>query len=71
MSRALTARQKLGGTIRLNPNDPEKIASARRDLAAAKIADYIERTVASAPPLTDDQRNRIAALLNAGGQHAA
>lgn len=66
MSRALQARQRLGGTIRLNPNDPEKIASARRDLAAAKIADYIERTVASAPPLSDEQRARIAALLRPG-----
>jgi hypothetical protein len=65
MSRALTARQRLGGTIRLNPDNPEKIASARRDLAAAKIADYVERVVSTAPPLTEDQRARIATLLSA------
>jgi hypothetical protein len=27
----------------------------------------IERIVSAAPPLTDDQRNRIAALLRTGG----
>ncbi|MDP9692712.1 UNVERIFIED_ORG: hypothetical protein J2X79_000241 [Arthrobacter globiformis] len=36
---------------------------ARRDLAAAKLAQYVERVVAEAPPLTDEQVNRIARLL--------
>ena len=30
---------------------------------AARIADYIEKTLAAAPPLTDDQRTRLAELL--------
>jgi hypothetical protein len=28
-----------------------------------RLADYIERVVAAAPPLTSDQRSRLAALL--------
>jgi len=43
-------------------NRPEKDDLAR-EYAAEKIADYITRTVAAAPPLTDEQRARIAALL--------
>ncbi len=35
----------------------------RRDLAAARIAGYIKVTVDAAPPLTADQRDRLAALL--------
>lgn len=64
MSRSLTARQRLGGTIRLNPNDAEKIAAARRDLAEAKLSDYIERVIAEAPKLSSEQLDRLALLLN-------
>lgn len=38
-----------------------------RDLAAAKIAAYIERVVSAAPPLTNDQRARLTALLSGSG----
>jgi hypothetical protein len=43
--------------------DPEKIAKARADLAAAKIKAYIEKTLAAAPPISDEQRARLARLL--------
>lgn len=43
-------------------NDPA-LAKARQDLAAAKVADYINRTLADAPPLTNEQRTRLAELL--------
>ncbi|MGH3639185.1 MAG: hypothetical protein ACRDUX_09165 [Mycobacterium sp.] len=36
---------------------------ARRDLAEEKIAQYVQRVLASAPPLTDEQRTRLAELL--------
>lgn len=39
------------------------VVSARRDLAEAKLADYITRTVDAAPPLTDEQADRLALLL--------
>jgi len=35
-----------------------------RDYAAARLEDYIRKTVAAAPPLTEDQRDRLAALLS-------
>lgn len=39
---------------------------ARRDYAARRVEDYISRTLAEAPPLTDDQVSRLAGLLRAG-----
>jgi hypothetical protein len=43
--------------------DPKRLEDARRELAAAKLADYINRTIRSAPPLTPEQRDRLAVLL--------
>lgn len=37
-----------------------------RDYAESKLADYIEQTLATAPPLTADQRQRLAVLLSGG-----
>jgi len=42
-----------------------------REYAAARIAAYVERTVSSAPPLTTEQRDKLALLLRGGGDHAA
>jgi hypothetical protein len=52
------------------PDDPA-IANARRDLAAASLEEHIRKTVNAAPPLTDDQKARLAALLRpcAGESH--
>ena len=47
-----------------------EIEVATRDLAAAKLEDYIRRTVEAAPPLTEDQRDRLALLLRGGGANA-
>ena len=44
------------------PDDPDLIA-ARRNLRAARLEDYIRRTVDAAPPLTAEQRDRLAVLL--------
>ena len=43
-------------------NRPDSDALAR-DLAAARIADYVKRVVDAAPPLTPEQRDRLALLL--------
>lgn len=45
--------------------DPGLIADARRDLRAARLAEHIKRTVEAAPPLTPEQRDRLALLLRA------
>ena len=44
------------------PDDPDLIA-ARRTLRTERLADYIKRTVDAAPPLTAEQRDRLALLL--------
>lgn len=48
----------------------EPIVEARRELAAAKLEDYVRRVVDAAPPLTEAQRDRITAILR-GGHDAA
>lgn len=44
------------------PDDPDLI-DARQLLKEARLEDYIRRTVAAAPPLSDEQRDRLAILL--------
>lgn len=39
-------------------------AELRRDLAAMRLEDYIRKIVAAAPPLTEEQKSRLAVLLN-------
>lgn len=68
-SRALSARNKLANTARHHSDDTAKIEDARRALAEAKITDYVERVVAEAPPLTEEQRVRLAELLRPVRQH--
>ena len=46
------------------PDDPA-LGDARRDLAAERLTEYVRRMVASAPPLTPEQRDIITALLRA------
>ena len=62
-ARSLTARAQLGSVARRHRDDPQRIAEARRELAVAKIADFIESVVDSAPPLSEAQRDRLAVLL--------
>ena len=56
------------------PDDP-RYDDANRGLRAALLTDYIERVLAQAPPLTDEQRSKLAELLKPirvrrGGPHA-
>jgi hypothetical protein len=44
------------------PEDP-RLPELQRDLRAAMLEEHIQRVVAEAPPLTDDQRARLAGLL--------
>ncbi len=47
-------------------SDPD-LLDARRNLRAARLDDYIRRTVDAAPELTVEQRANAAALLLSGG----
>ena len=60
------AAARAGAEKRWNPDE----TSAARDLAAARIEDYVQRLVAEAPPLTPEQRTRIASLVIRGGEMA-
>lgn len=61
------ARSRVGVSSRRK--NPEELDCARRDLACANIAAAVEKHLAAAPPLTDDQRSRLAGLF-AGGASA-
>lgn len=52
------------------PEDPD-LLDARRGLRYERAADYISELVSSAPPLTDEQRNRLASLLTSRVSAAA
>jgi hypothetical protein len=67
-SRSLVAnaekrRKKVPGPIA-----DEAVKGARRALAEAKIASYVAKVVAAAPPLTAEQRDRLATLLSGGAR---
>jgi len=42
---------------------PVEIEAARRDLRAARLELEVQRIVGEAPPLTEDQRRRLARVL--------
>ena len=45
------------------PADDPALTDAYRRFAAAKLNDYILKVLAEAPPLTDEQRTKLAELL--------
>lgn len=47
------------------PDDP-RLPELQRDLRAAELEEHIRKLVDSAPPLTDEQRSRLAGLLGGG-----
>lgn len=61
------ARNRLAAITRHHGPDDPRTAAARSELAEAKLADAIAKVVESAPPLTAEQRNRLATLLMSGG----
>jgi hypothetical protein len=60
------AKSALGVATRRNDTDAAR--QARRDLAAAKIEQYVRRVVEEAPPLSPQQRDHLASLLDGGRQ---
>jgi hypothetical protein len=60
------ARSSLGHAV-AHKRSPEVIAERRRTLAEANIAAAIERALADAPPLSDEQCERLAAMLRRVG----
>jgi hypothetical protein len=60
-------RARLAAVTRHHPDQPELDADARRDLKAANAAHYVRDLVDTWPPLTAEQRGRLAALLTGAG----
>ncbi|MEA9997840.1 MULTISPECIES: hypothetical protein [unclassified Cryobacterium] len=61
MSDWTKTRSKIAHTIKKNPS--ADTTELRRQLKAERLEEHVARVVASAPPLTPEQRDRIAALL--------
>ena len=58
-----SARARLAQSAHANGRDSIETIDARRDFNAARLDDYIRHTLDQAPPLTDEQRSRLAELL--------
>lgn len=65
--REQSLRAKLATEYRRRDRDYDRIAAARRDLAAQQIRDHVTRILESAPPLTGTQRDELADLILSGG----
>jgi hypothetical protein len=63
MSTMFAARGKLNALQRHRSPDDPAIDAARVDLRVAKLADEIIREAEADPPLTVEQRSRLAFLL--------
>jgi hypothetical protein len=65
------ARARVAVAVRERRPETE-IAALRRDLRELRLAEHIQQIVDQAPPLTDEQRTRLSALLRpSGGSNAA
>ena len=65
---ARSIQGRLAAETRHRPGEDH--SELRRELKAEQLADYITRTVDAAPPLTPEQRSRLALLLTGGGADA-
>ena len=61
-----TERGRVASLSRSRAADDPELVSARRNLYAATLESHIARVLAEAPPLTDDQRRRLAGLFTGG-----
>ncbi|GAA2887436.1 hypothetical protein GCM10010472_52200 [Pseudonocardia halophobica] len=55
-------RARIAGRAKQNPNDP-RLSADRAELAALRLEQHVANVLATAPPLTNEQRSRIASLL--------
>lgn len=67
MSAPTKTRARIAALTRSRTPDDPDLLDARREHAGNMLEQYVTRIVADAPPLTDDQRARIAALLRFEG----
>ena len=65
-SDARQSRARLAAARRHHPNAAETEGLAR-DFRAVRLAEHIRRVVDAAPPLSPEQRDRLALLLRGAG----
>lgn len=63
-----SARSRLANLHVGGHPDPHQVTEARRDLSAAHVEKAIAKALAAAPPLTAEQRSRLAGLLAGGAR---
>lgn len=63
-------RATVAALKRRRPSDDPEVVTAVGNLKAARLEDYIKQVVDQAPPLSADQRARIAVVLLNGGAAA-
>ena len=56
-------RDRVASLARNRADDDPELIEARRDLKAELLAVHVKKVVESDPPLTEDQRARIAGIL--------
>jgi hypothetical protein len=59
-------RARVAGLKRHRDDDDPTVTAAVSELKAARLAEHIRQLVDAAPPLTDQQRARLVALLQPG-----
>ena len=62
--RARLARQYINGKT----PDPEVADALRREIKETELERHVRKCLTTAPPLTSEQRQRIASILTGGGQ---
>lgn len=68
-TRGRQARARLAAATARAQRDPSgqaEVEERRRDFRFVVAEDYVRELVDAAPPLTDDQRRRLAAILTGG-----
>ncbi len=58
-----TERARVASLTRSRSADDPDLLAARRNLRAARAEEYVRQLVEAAPPLTAEQRDRLAVLL--------
>jgi hypothetical protein len=63
MSRVTVERARVASLTRSRFSDDPDLLAARTRLKTENLAEYIAKVVDTAPPLTPEQRSRLALLL--------
>jgi hypothetical protein len=63
MSTVFHERARIASLTRSRAADDPELIAAKRNLAVLNIEDYVQRVLSAAPPLTAEQRAKLAELL--------